>query len=170
MITDNPGYVRGNYNRVNKKGAAFLTDTVTLLSRYWGRKNKKNKPIPAAAPDDDLGYSSLSFSRRRAATTTYNLAIGFGAIEGSPAEGNNGGLENALRLHERWSGRSVNYTGSLVVLWYPEQAYSDHLCCGYTYNAPQRNFNFDPDFLDPANLPPLTPSIYSLRLLNWDRR
>ena len=168
IVTDNPAYIRGDYNKTSKKAAAVMADAITLLSNNWGRKDENNDPVPGNQPDDDLGYSNLTNNQRRAASTTYNVAIAFGAIEGTAAL-NNGGLENAMRFMERWSSRTVTLRGSFVVLWYPVHAYSPHQCCGYVYRAPIRDFSFDTDFLDLNNLPPSTPTISSIRVTNWNR-
>ena len=37
------------------------------------------------------------------------------------------------------------------------------------YSAPNRDWNFDTDFLDAAKLPPLTPHFIYLRQLNFAR-
>ena len=37
------------------------------------------------------------------------------------------------------------------------------------YTAPSRNWAFDTDFLDPANLPPGTPNVYAIHVIGWNR-
>lgn len=169
IVSENPVYVRGNYNVVNKKGAAVIADTVTLLSNNWGRKNAGGS-IPSSAPDDDLGYSALSLSNRTAASTTYNLAIMGGNTETTSTEAS-GGLHNVLRYLERWTGRTSTYRGSIAILWYSQHAYSPWFCCPSSgfYYPPNRNYSFDTDYLDPANLPPNTPSAMQIRVMSWRR-
>ena len=72
----------------------------------------------------------------------------------------NGGLENYPRFHESWSGTTLFYRGSFVSLGTPR--HSNGNWCGTgagcnIYNAPQRNWDYDTDFQNVANLPPLTP-------------
>ena len=72
----------------------------------------------------------------------------------------NGGLENYPRFHESWSGFTLFYRGSFVSLGTPR--HSNGNWCGTgagcnIYNAPQRNWDYDTDFQNVANLPPLTP-------------
>jgi len=77
-----------------------------------------------------------------------------------------GGLENYPRFLEDWggsaTGRILHYRGSLVSLF--ESARADlHVWSwrGY-YNPPQRDWQFDTRFRDPANLPPGTPNAGSV--------
>ena len=100
MATDNPAYVRGNYNTSQKQPTAIIADAVTILSRRWGRKNASGN-IPGSQPDDDLGYSSLSMSNRRPLSTTYNFSMMTGMMETTPS-GSNGGPQNIMRMLENW--------------------------------------------------------------------
>ena len=42
-------------------------------------------------------------------------------------------------------------------------------CCATVYGAPQRNYSFDTDFLNPALLPPLTPVFRDLNALGFSQ-
>jgi hypothetical protein len=42
-------------------GAAVIADAVTLLSNTWGRKSADGS-VAGGLPDDDLGYSTLSWA------------------------------------------------------------------------------------------------------------
>jgi hypothetical protein len=54
-------------------------------------------------------------------------------------------------------GGTVYYKGSIATFFYSRQAIGVYKCCTTVYGAPNRQFSFDVDFLDPALLPPLTP-------------
>ncbi len=161
VATDNPLYVRGDYNIVNKIGAALMADAITVLSDDWGRTGQA-----ANLPDEDLAYSQLAVNSRVAANTELNAALMLGNTEtfwGSY----NGGLENVLRFLEKWSGRTLEYTGSIIDLWYSEQATGSWKYGSPVYTAPARDWAFDTDFLDVANLPPFTPRVYTVRVSDW---
>jgi hypothetical protein len=87
-------------------------------------------------------------------------------VTGSGYDNYNGGLENYPRFHEDWggssSGRMLNYRGSYVSLGTPRYANGKWCGTGNTcniYNPPQRPWDFDADFGDVRNLPPLTPKV-----------
>ncbi|MFQ5849171.1 MAG: hypothetical protein ACE5JU_01125 [Candidatus Binatia bacterium] len=159
VASDNPIYVKGDYNTVNKKGAAILGDAVTFLSNSWNDAN-----------------SSLDLDTYRVASnTTVNAALATGNT--TTTVGNyNGGLENLPRFLEKWSGKTFTYKGSLVNLWQSQQA-TGAWCYGYNegcpimgiYKAPNRVWSYDTDFNDPANLPPGTPSVRTLARNQWAR-
>jgi len=163
VATDNPLYVRGDYNTVNKVGSALMGDAITVLSDDWGRVGQA-----ASEPDDDLAYSTRSLADRVAANTTLNAAVMLGNTA-TTWGAYNGGLENVLRFMEKWSGRTLTYRGSIVDLWYSEQARGDWRYGSPVYRAPSRNWSFDTDFLTVANLPPFTPRAYTVRVSDWRR-
>lgn len=163
IVTDNPMYLRGNFNTRNKKGAAVMADAVTVLSRNWGEF-----PGPPA-PDDDLAYSQLPFGNRRPTIPTeINVAIMLGNTTTSVGD-YNGGLENVMRFLEDWSGRTFRYRGSLVDLWESLHATGDWRYGSPVYTAPTRDFDFDTDLLDPDNMPPFAPSVFTIRATDWRR-
>ena len=76
----------------------------------------------------------------------------------------NGGLENYPRFHESWTGQTLTYRGSFVSLGAPKHNNGRWCGTGTTcniYNPPVRNWDFDTDFMNAANLPPLTPRFVS---------
>ena len=77
----------------------------------------------------------------------------------------NGGLENLLRFLEDWSGVTFTFRGSMVDIWNSEQAVG-HWSGSY-YRPPNRNWTFDTDLLDPANLPPAAPNLNILQRVSW---
>jgi len=167
IVSDNPLYVQGNYNTVNKKGAALIADAVTVLSNRWGDVNGDGDTTDAG--DGDLNYSEQAMNDRNAWSTTINAAVMLGNTDTIPNVEYNGGVENVMRFLERWSGDTFTYLGSIIDLWNSEIATGDWIYGDPIYTAPSRNWAFDTDFLDPANLPPGTPNVYTLRVIGWER-
>lgn len=163
VVTDNPLYLRGDYNTVDKKGVAIMADAITILSNNWGRM----AGMGADDPDEDLDYSLLALSGRNANNTTVNAAVMLGNTE-TFWGAYNGGLENVLRFLERWSGDTLTFRGSIIDLWY-----SDHAIGAWgqsnVYNPPNRDWDFDADLLTFDNLPPFTPMVFSVRIYDWRR-
>ena len=74
------------------------------------------------------------------------------------------------RFHEDWSGRTLIYRGSFVSLGTPR--HNNGGWCGTgngaplfcdIYNPPGRNWDYDTDFQQVENLPPLTPRFVSVQ-------
>lgn len=147
-VTEGALYVEGDFNTVNKKGAAVIGDAVNLLSNSWdGSKSKGALP--------------------KASDTTFNVAV----ITGNrPTAGNsyNGGLENLPRFHENWSGRRATINGSFVNTWFSEVATGNWKYGGDRYQAPKRDWSYDEDFNDFNNLPPFTPlAVWAEDVATW---
>lgn len=159
VASENPVYVQGNYNAnaagwgtAGEVAAAVIADAVTLLSNQYTDLRSLQFPT--------------QLNSRPAAQTYFRLAIaggkninfpqpqGWGAAEDY---GTDGGVHNFLRYLENWGGVNSFYQGSLVSLYYSHQAVGVFKCCTVVYGAPKRNYSFDTNFLDPANLPPGTP-------------
>lgn len=148
VATENPLYTWGDYNTVNKKPAAILTDALTILSNDW---------------DDSKSTAGLNL--REASDTRVNFSFMTGNTNSQ--DGNySGGLENLPRFLEKWSGKTFAYRGSMVDLWFSEQA-TGLWSYGSYYTAPYRDWAFDPDLLDPAKLPPGTPLINAVQKVSW---
>jgi len=153
IATENPMYIMGNYNSVSKQPAAVMADAITILSNNW---------------DDAKG--GLPTSDRTVNDTTVNAAFALGPNRESTGSYNNGGLENAIRFLEDWSGKTFTYRGSIVGLWHTQQATEDHRCCGDSgdnyYNAPNRDWGYDTDF--DTTQPPGTPKgVLGLTRVAW---
>ncbi len=154
VVTDQAVYVQGSYNSNSKKPAAFLADSLNILSNAWTDAN-----------------SALALNSRVASTTTINAAFLAGTDSTGGAEGAagrdageyNGGVENYPRLHEKWSSATLNYLGSFVSLGTPRHVNGLWVYGAPQYEAPTRNFRYDTDFNDAAKLPPLTPRFVYLR-------
>lgn len=176
VVSDQAIYTRGDYNRFNKKPAAILGDTINVLSDAWkmddsnGRIYTTSTNIPG--PEDDSSYDVIVGSSRQAITTTINAAflagidVSGGVNQGGQNGGwpsSGGGWNNYPRFHERWSGATLTYRGSMVTLGPPKRvngsfcgSQSINSACNI-YTPPTRNWDYDTDFDNAANLPPLTP-------------
>ena len=148
VVTQQSLYVQGDYNTVNKKGAAVIGDAVNLLSNSW-TGNKSAGQLPSASD------------------TTYNMAMITGNHETGVGR-YNGGLENLPRFHENWSGKSCTIRGSLVNTWQSAYATGPWKYGGDRYQAPARNWSYETAFNDVANLPPFTPMAVTARdVVSW---
>src|SRR5208282_1678651 len=79
-----------------------------------------------------------------------------------------GGVENFPRFLENWSGYTFTYNGSMVVM-YPSQFATNYwVQTGTYYNAPNRKWAFDVNFLDYRRLPPATPQVRQLVRGQWN--
>ena len=183
IVSDQAAYIQGDYNKrddpftpvtpaINeaddpattavverKRPAAILADTINVLSDNWN-------------PNDSTSTGGLG--GRPALQTQINAAFlaatdTTGGAEGAAGLGGayNGGLENYPRLHEDWSGQTLSYRGSFVSLGTPLHVNGPWCNTGgppcNIYNAPVRNWDYDADFNNAANLPPLTPRFVYLR-------
>jgi len=150
VASKNSLYIQGDYNTVNKQACAVLTDALTVLSNNW-----------------DDSRSAQSLNNRNATETTVNCSYMTGNQNtGESGSSYNGGFENLPRFLERWSGIDFNWKGSAVDLWLSKEATMPWSYGSY-YTAPNRNWEFDTDLLDPANLPPGTPLIALLQKVGW---
>jgi hypothetical protein len=149
VVTDNPLYIQGDYNTVNKKPASVMCDAINILSNNWR---------------DDR--STRSLDSRPASDTTINVAVSAGntvTVEGQY----NGGVENMPRFLENWSGKTLTYRGSLVALWESQVATGDWIYGAPYYTAPNRNWGYDTDLSDPTKAPPGVPSVYTVEVAHW---
>jgi hypothetical protein len=155
VVTNQAVYVHGDYNAVNKKPAAFLADSLNILSNDW----------------DDAEDSGVALGSRTASDTTIHAAFlagtdSTGAVEGPGGQDlgiYNGGLENYPRFHENWTGRTLTYRGSFVSLDLPRHVDGVWVYGAPQYTAPHRDWRYDTDFDSAENLPPLSPRFVYLR-------
>ncbi len=191
VASEEPVYVLGNYNsgpadplwgggnnNTQHSAAAIIADAVTLLS---------NPPSPATLPVANQGWTdagSFNFpgdvtsgaSTRKGNNSYYRLAIAAGKSIPFPQPawggqdfGTDGGIHNFLRYLENRgaNGATVNYTGSMISMYYSQYATGTFKCCNVVYGAPVRNYSFDTLFLNPANLPPGTPMFQDVVSLSY---
>ena len=155
VATPFPLYAEGNYNittnainfsttlgdTTNTYPAALMGDAITVLSANWA----------------DAYNAATPLASRSSTSTTINAATLQGIV---PSNGTyySGGLENILRLEEDWSGTTLTYNGSFVVLFASQYATAPWGNSSY-YGVPTRAWGFDTNFLNQAKLPPATPFI-----------
>lgn len=159
VAAPNPIYVQGHYNvpaaalgthnTSQTKPAALIGDAITVLSTAWNDAN-----------------SSKAISYRTAANTTVNAAFLAGIV---PTGGGyySGGVENFPRFLENWSGRTLTYNGSMVVMFPSTMADAPWPSTGAVYNPPTRDWAFDVNFTDSTKLPPGTPQVRALVRAQW---
>jgi hypothetical protein len=161
VVTNQAAYIQGDYNvggtlggvTVPKKPAAVIADSMNILSNSWNDAH--------SGPGNDPSASS----------TTVNAAFLSGTdVSGPPPNGStySGGLENYPRFHENWSGDTFTYRGSFVSLGLPMHV--NGRWANQVYSPPMRDFNYDTDFNDVNNLPPLTPRFVYLKQLLFARK
>lgn len=186
VVSDQAIYIQGNYNYKDKYPAAVIGDALNVLSQGWevpvssgavpnDRKSMSSSLTTRDVPNEDgFEYSGEncgnppSDSKCRSFTSSTALGINAAFISGiginPPGQGlYNGGLENFPRFHESWTDKQLNYRGSFVSLGEPNHQKNDWECgsgspCNI-YDPPDRPWNYDTDFNDVRNLPPLTPRV-----------
>jgi hypothetical protein len=150
IATNNPMYTVGNFNTNTKKPASIMADAVTALSGSW-----------------DDSRSTMPLGSRNAAAMQINASFITGTTEtGASGHAYNGGLENVIRLLESWNGVTMTWRGSAVSLWYSRQGIGAYSYGSY-YTAPIRDWAFDIDLLNVANLPPGTPMVNIVQRTQW---
>lgn len=164
VATPNPIYIWGNYN----------VTTNGLVGQYSTNVNSTYYTAPASLCGDAISIlssawndanSSLSLSSRNASTTTVNAAL-LGGIVPTTTSNYSGGVENFPRFLEDWSGDTLWYNGSMVVLYTSFTATSPWGGSSI-YNPPARNWAFDQNFYSITKLPPATPQILFMERLSW---
>jgi hypothetical protein len=170
IVSENPLYVRGNFNAAGTfagahAACAVIADAVTLLSNNWSDLSSFTSP-----------HSVAGGTARTATTSWYRMAIisGKGMPFPQPAStpqdfGTDGGVHNFVRLLENWSGQMLNYRGSFISLFFNRQATGLYKCCTNVYSPPTRGYNFDVEFLDPSLLPPRTPMFRDVNITGFTR-
>jgi hypothetical protein len=193
VASEEPVYILGDYNSGpndpfwpsggNPSGAlhsaaGIIADSVTLLS---------NPPSAATLPSANVGWlDAMSFlspgdvGNRPGNTSYYRVAVAAGKSIPFPQPswanalglndfGTDGGMHNFLRYLEQRgaNGAQVNYVGSLISMYYSQYNTGVFKCCNVVYGAPQRNYFFDTQFLNPNNLPPGTPMFQDVVSLSY---
>lgn len=164
VASNQPLYTWGNYNSVNKIPASLLSDAINVLSNQ-------------ATKDNDYTVST-----NKGNYVTSNVIINAAFLSGvddtrTDVVRYNGGLENYMRFHENWAnvGSSpsiaqarLTYNGSFVSLG--NSLHTNGVWGNTTYySGPNRDFNFDTEFLNADKLPPLSPRFVYIRQVNFSR-
>jgi hypothetical protein len=181
-----PYWPSGGTPTTPHSAAAIIADAVTLLS---------NPPSANTLPTANTGWTdhesflypgqavqSGSFPGRQGNTSYYRVAIAAGKSIPFPQTaysasipwkdfGTDGGMHNFLRYLEDRSDNgnnaTVNYVGSMINMFNSQYATGIFKCCNAVYGAPVRNYFFDSQFLNPANLPPGTPMFQDVVSLSF---
>ncbi len=138
IVSNDPVYVKGDYNTTSKKPTSVICDSMNILSNAW----------------TDAG-SSGALSGRVASNTTVNTAF-IAGVKSTVGTTYSGGLENYPRLQEKWTSKTLTIRGAFIELWNSSIATGNWQATGVYYNAPVRNWDYDTDFLTGA-MPPFTP-------------
>ena len=159
FATPNPLYTVGHFNAGSSElGTTNTTtalrgglacDAITILSSSWSDNN-----------------SASSLSARTAVATTVNAGIFTGVVQ--TTNGNSGGgHEKTLRLLENWSGRNLNFNGSIAVLCYSQTANTSWGAAN-VYGAPaKRIFRYDKNFDISGKMPYATPVVRAVFRDSW---
>ena len=135
-MTHHPLYLQGDYNTVDKKPAAVISDALTILSSQWNDAN-----------------STLPSDQRIPVATTINAAVMGGRAINAAS-----GSESMLRLLEHWAGVELRFAGSDLSPWGSHEATSDAAL--NAYRPPNRVWSFDTALTDLSALPPGTPLFF----------
>jgi hypothetical protein len=175
VVSDQAMYIRGDYNSNSKKPAAILADSINILSNASPLDDSSN----CASYDTIYNASDCSgptsFDDRNASNTTINAAFLAGVdTTGTGSGENSGGLNNYTRLHEDWNGITFTYRGSMVSLGKARRVNgkfgrSANRNVWNVYYPPTRNWDYDTDFDNALNLPPLSPRFVYLRQERFSR-
>jgi Tfp pilus assembly protein PilX len=173
LASENPAYIVANYNAsdANAAGtgfvdphasAAVIADTVSLLSNLWSDANSFAFPTHVASRPASNTAGNAWF--RVAIASGKNRNFSWNATASLPSGlrpstdfGTDGGVHNFLRFLESWGGQRLNYTGSMVSLYYSAYATGVFKCCKTVYAPPSRGYAFDIEFQALDHLPPGTP-------------
>jgi hypothetical protein len=180
VATQNPLYVKGNYNitadgvhfattpssTTNNSGctvpAALLCDAITLLSAAWSDTTLPSSRPAAASPSNTVNAAVITGNVPTTDTTVTTFS---------------GGVNNLMRLQEDWGSGSkyVILNTSIVVLYASQMATNQFRNpVGWSpapinpyYTAPTRQWGFDPNFYNPAKQPPGIPQALVPIRFNW---
>jgi hypothetical protein len=108
----------------------------------------------------------MGIGSRSATTDTVNAAFLTGNVPSNDIN-YSGGVENFPRFLENWSGYNFYYNGSMVEMFPSQIANSPWPGTGSVYNPPTRDWTFDSNFSNPAEIPPLTPKVIYIQRSQW---
>lgn len=174
FTSDQAVYIQGDYNTPsigsgvnavsgNKQPAAVLADTLNVLSNSCSDLNNQISKTVQNATNCTTAGTPTGTNVNPSNTTIYTAVLAGNDVT-VLGGAYNGGLENYPRLHENWSGRTFSFRGSFVSLFTPDRNNGQWPGTGsQSYNAPTRNWDYDTDFNDASNLPPLDPRFVYLK-------
>lgn len=174
LVTDNPLYVQGDFNSINTKGVALVSDAFNILSNDFVNHYPGYGSIPPNG-GKVCGYGQeVLFYYFRGSETTVNAAIFTGNVHNRVTDGD--GAHVFPRFHEWWHVKPnfpykasvLNILGSFINLWTSKQANSEWCPAGGDcYSAPIRNWGWDVRFQDPNFWPPFVPSVFSVEIVGF---
>ncbi len=144
FATDNPLYIQGDFNTINRQGVAIIADAINVLSNGWAGKNCGPRSPTTNTP------------------TSVNAAFFTGNSVSQQGGAFEGGAINYPRFHERWPNVPFNYRGAFVNLWISSQANGNWCLGADCYSAPIRNWGWETNFQNPNFWPPFMPSVYAM--------
>lgn len=151
VSSENPVYIKGNYNTINKQPAGIIGDAFNILSGAWNDANSTNSNI----------------NNRTATSTNVNVTVLTGNTNTTSGQ-YNGGFENIHRLLENWSASTLTYSGSVITLYNSRIATGNWTYGAPYYSAPTRNWSFDTALSDPSYSIPGFPSVYAVVKSGWE--
>lgn len=148
VATNDPLYIKGDYNTKNKCMGMVVSDALAILSNAWADAN------------------SQTYSKRNAGDTTVNCVCISGIVP--TADGKySGGVENFFRFLENWSGRKYAFNGSIICMWASRQAVGKWGNGTTYYSPPNRYWAWDTG-LGGLNGPPGAPRVIELNRSTWE--
>jgi hypothetical protein len=157
IATDRPVYVWKNFNDIGWQPSAIMGDAVTFLSNEWVDANHTSwQRLPNSTAM--WVYAAIAAGHSSTPCDWFNA--------GCPGGSYGGGLENFPRFLEHWGfvpivapvPRLMHYRGSLVSLFDAQYANLNLWFWRTYYSPPDRDWQFDTRFRNPATLPPGTPT------------
>jgi hypothetical protein len=184
-------YLYGNYNATGVVSVGTPTPPTNYLPQATVLSGPTVGHVPAAVAADQVAFLSNAWldgktwrnpfasAGRPAADTTYRAALMFGIPrarldstepdQGGGDPGLDGGVHNFINMRENWSGKRLNYCGSMVSIFNARNNTGAFKCCGKVYDPPTRNWVFDASFLDSKRIPPGTPKFQYLQITGFQR-
>ncbi len=170
LATNTAAYVVGNFNadgtlqadlsdmttpEAGEAPAAIVADAIGVISNAWWNSGTG---LP-------VGDSTSSNSTRPAASSTeVSCAFLTGIVDTVGSSSYSGGVENYPRFHEKWSGKSLRYRGSIIALFNSEIATGPWK--NTKYSPPKREWGFNSMF-GGGTYPPGTPRLRTYRRLDY---
>ncbi|MGF1655537.1 MAG: hypothetical protein ACFCU3_01015 [Verrucomicrobiales bacterium] len=184
VASESPMYVHGDFNTGTDPRANNTSNPAPTAAEAYTREDIYEEWTSGTNPDgtpydripamiaadaitvlsnnftDEGSYKNVGHSDRRASHTTVNAAFVTGNVQ--TVNGYSGGLENFPRFLENWSGRNLNYYGSMIQLFESKHA-KGRWGQNNVYNPPNRRWYHERAFLDPSFVVPgvIKPVEYS---------
>ena len=193
IVTDNPMYVQGDFNTIETRGVALISDAFNILSNNFRNHVNCGPGFPPSCQPGPLGpnrippnggkacgvSSSQLLFNFRGTETTVNAAVFSGNVPGTTI---GDGAHIYPRFHEFWYttrfpqnfGRfgnkppDLNILGAFINLWTSQQADGEFIpFTSDLYSAPRRNWGWDVRFGDPEFWPPFIPSVFTVERVGF---